>query len=120
MPLCEDILVPGGDRVPGPYEYGGPDHSANTRRMKETNGNVSPDLCDRLAAAAKERGRPLTPTEYALVAQGKSLPPVLKKEREKTLADLEAIVRSLTERLDAVEAAQKKSVAPHLREREIR
>ena len=73
---------------------------------------ASQEYCDRLAAAAKERGRPLTPTEIELVGKGEPLPPVVKKDRAKTLADLEAAVRVLTERLEALE---KKSVAPHMK-----
>jgi hypothetical protein len=83
-------------------------------RNREALRNQTELLCDRLAAAAKERGRPLTAEENALIVEGKPLPPVVKKDREKTLADLEATVRALTERLDALEQAQKSSTPVHM------
>jgi hypothetical protein len=82
-------------------ESGAVDTRVNTMRLKATNGNPNPDLCDRLAAAAKERGRPLTPKEIELVGRGEELPPVATSDRAKTaqevIAVLEARVRPLEE-----------------------
>lgn len=102
------------ERAIRPGEWGGPDTTANLRAMK---AGVDPtkDLCDRLAAAAKERGRPLTTEESAKIYRGETLPPVtVAKPVKDRVGELEATVRLLTERLDALEQAQKSSTPSHL------
>ena len=77
---------------------------------------MATQFCDRLAAAAKDRGRPLTAEEIEKIGKGETLPPVVKAPTVKTIEDqlmsLEATVRTLAERLESLE---KKSVPPHLK-----
>jgi hypothetical protein len=101
------------EHAPRSGDFFGPDAGANLRN-REVNRKKTEALCEQLAAAARERGRPLTTEETALVVEGKSLPLVARKEREKTLAELEATVRVLTERLDVLEQAQKSSTPVHM------
>jgi hypothetical protein len=99
---------------------GGPDCSAPKLP-------ASSDYCDRLAKEARERGRPLTQTEIALVADGKPLPPVVRKEPAKTVEEqlverllkVEKCVDILIRRMDAADAAKSKK-APHLQNVETR
>jgi hypothetical protein len=112
----------------------GPDTTRNLRALK---AGVNQDaLCKKLAAAAKERGRPLTQVEIDLVGRGEPLPPlvVFTKPTREAIAtavnmglgstaavlvqkvwDLEATVCALTERLEALEGAAKNSAPAHLR-----
>lgn len=75
--------------------------------------------CARLAAAAAERGRPLTAEEITLVGEGKPLPPVDKvpsvKSIEERLGVLEASVRLMTEMLiERISALEKNSAPVHM------
>ncbi len=86
---------------------------------------ASQAFCDRLSAAARERGRPLTAEEITLIGEGKPLPPVAKVPTvqgvEARLGVLEASVRLLTEMLlERLSALEQKSVPPHMRQVEKR
>jgi hypothetical protein len=101
-------------------DFGGPDCSAPKLP-------ASADFCDRLAQAARERGRPLTQTEIAMVVDGKPLPPVVRKEPAKTVEEqlverllkVEKCVDILIRRMDAADAAKSKK-APHMQNVETR
>jgi len=80
-------------------DFGGPDCTANLRRMQTSGGRHTDELCDRLAAAAKERGRPLTAEEIEIVGRHGTLPPVVRVEHPQTFeerfAELEQRVNAL-------------------------
>jgi len=80
---------------------GAVDTRVNAMRLKATRGNPTGSLCDRLAAAAKLRGRPLTPPEIELVGRGVELQPVREPERPKTPQE---VIRELEARVRALEA----------------
>ena len=98
--------------TPRPGEWKGPDVRANLELNRSTKGRHSDELCDRLAAAAKERGRPLTQEEQDIINRGGELSPVVRTAPAKTDAQR---IAELEEKVAKLEAP-----APHLRRVEKR
>lgn len=95
------------------------DTSSNIRRLRELKGNIPHPQAERIGEVARKIGRPLSQREIDAVNSGEADAVIEKVLRARTpvkdrVGELEATVRLLTERLDAVEQAQKSSTPIHL------